>query len=167
MQRVAASTIASQLCLLVLCLAWSVACQARDGEAVWNSRCEECHSEVGEFAGKYLWYVDGQLQGQHHVVDLDLFLGNHYIPDHEIDIIHQLLTKHANSMQRYHSECAECHAAPGELLEQSLWVTTSGVRVIKSGQDIEEFLKTHLARGIEETAYYLQLFTRIAAQAEP
>ena len=44
---------------------------ARDALAIWDSRCEECHGDPAEFAGKYLWDIGGQLQGQHHIDNLD------------------------------------------------------------------------------------------------
>ncbi len=44
---------------------------ARDGFAIWDSRCEECHGDPAVFAGKYLWDIEGQLQGQHHIDNLE------------------------------------------------------------------------------------------------
>jgi hypothetical protein len=64
---------------------------ARDALAIWDSRCEECHGDPAEFAGKYLWDIGGQLQGQHHIDNLDLFMRNHYTPDHEIETINEML----------------------------------------------------------------------------
>lgn len=134
---------------------------ARDGEDVWNSRCEECHGEPGRFAGKFLWYIDGQLQGRHHIDDLALFMQNHYIPDHEIDLINELLSRHANSMVRYRDECSECHQDPLQLAREALWITDTGVRVIKTGDDIADFVVEHRDMPGDEAVYYQELFSRM------
>ena len=69
---------------------------AREIRAEWDSRCEECHGEADEFARKFLWAIDGQLQGQHHIDDLRLYMRNHYIPKHLIDEIYNMLLAQAN-----------------------------------------------------------------------
>src|SRR5210317_632729 len=84
---------------------------ARDAWAIWDSRCEECHGDPARFAGKYLGNIDGQLQGHHHIDNLGLFMRNHYVPDHEIEAIHDMLLAEANSPQRFEAECGECHGA--------------------------------------------------------
>ena len=82
---------------------------SRDGLAIWESRCEECHGDPAVFSSKYLWDIDGQLQGRHHIDNLKLFMGNHYIPDHEIDTIRIMLLSRANSPVRFKTECSGCH----------------------------------------------------------
>ena len=55
---------------------------AVDGRAVWDNRCEECHGDPAQFSKKYLWDIEGHLQGQHHIKDLERYLRQHYVPDY-------------------------------------------------------------------------------------
>lgn len=137
---------------------------SRDGPAIWDSRCEECHGDPAPFSSKYLWNIDGQLQGRHHIEDLDLFLRNHYTPKHEIEAINQMLLAQANSAQRYQDECGECHGDVAEFVDASLWVTRTDVTAMNSGQEIGEFLPTHRQMEPEDADFYRNLFARIAGK---
>lgn len=137
---------------------------SRDAPAIWDSRCEECHGDPAPFAEKYLWNIDGQLQGRHHINDLDLFLHNHYLPDHEIQVINEMLLAQASSAQRYHDECGECHGDAGEFVENSLWVTRTDVTAMGIGKEIGEFLPDHRGLGPEDVIFYRKLFARIAGK---
>jgi hypothetical protein len=126
---------------------------ARDALAIWDSRCEECHGDPAEFAGKYLWDIGGQLQGQHHIDNLDLFMRNHYTPDHEIETINEMLLN--------------CHGDAREFVEQSIWVRGNGITDMKTGADIDEFLPTHQDLQPEDIVFYRKLFARIAGKPVP
>jgi mono/diheme cytochrome c family protein len=154
------------IALLVLALI-PIAAGARDGLAIWDSRCEECHGDPAVFAGEYLWVIDGQLQGQHHVDNLSLFMGNHYIPDHEIDAIGEMLQARANSAVRFITECASCHGDASEFVEKSLWVTRGGVTGMESGMEVSEFLPTHQDLQPDDVVFYRKLFARIAGKPLP
>ena len=140
---------------------------ARDALAIWDSRCEECHGDPAEFAGKYLWDIGGQLQGQHHIDNLDLFMRNHYTPDHEIETINEMLLSRANSPVRFETECGNCHGDAREFVEQSIWVRGNGITGMKTGTDIDEFLPTHQDLQPEDIVFYRKLFARIAGKPVP
>lgn len=154
------------ICVLLLALI-PVEAGARDALAIWDSRCEECHGDPTEFAGKYLWDIGGQLQGQHHIDNLDLFMGNHYIPDHEIEIINNMLLSMANSPVRFESECGDCHGDAREFVEKSIWVRGNGITGMKTGVDVDEFLPTHQDLQPEDIVFYRKLFARIAGKPVP
>lgn len=134
---------------------------ARDGKAIWDSRCEQCHGDPDKFANKYLWNVEGVLQGQHHIDNLSLFMRNHYIPDHEIETVRDMLLILANSASRYTTECAECHGDAGDYVARSFRVGERSITIIESGQDVGEFLQNHQELGPEDVTFYLRLFSRI------
>jgi cytochrome c553 len=140
---------------------------SRDAQAIWDSRCEECHGDPARFAGKYLWDIDGQLQGQHHVDNLSLFMRTHYIPDHEIDTIHAMLQARANSPLRFEAECGSCHGDVKEFVEQSIWVRGSAITGMESGVDVSEFLPTHQELKPEDIAFFRKLFARVSGKPIP
>ncbi len=135
---------------------------ARDALAVWDNRCEQCHGDAATFARKYLWDVDGRLQGQHHIENLDLFMQNHYIPAHEIEIVHDMLLGEANRMARFASECGECHGEATEFVKQSIWIRKDSMTALKSGMEVSEFLPTHRNLSPQDVEFYLRLLARVA-----
>ena len=140
---------------------------SRDAPAMWDSRCEECHGDSASFASKYLWNIEGQLQGRHHIDNLSLFMRNHYIPDHEFEAIQDMLLAQANSPVRFKAECGGCHGEVKEFVEQSIWVRGSAVTGMESGMDVNEFLPTHQALPPEDVVFYRKLFARIAGKPNP
>ncbi len=136
---------------------------ARDALAAWNDRCEYCHGDAAEFARKYLWNVDGELQGQHHIHDLPLFLANHYVPAHEVEPIRQLLLTDANSPRRFEVECGECHGNAAAFVEKSLWIRGGGITGMGTGRELDEFLPTHRGLKPDDVEFYLKLLVRVAA----
>ena len=140
---------------------------SRDGPAIWDSRCEECHGDPAVFSSKNLWDIDGQLQGRHHINNLDLFMGNHYIPDHEIEAIRIMLLSQANSPVRFATECSGCHGDVKEFIEKSLWVRQGGITGMESGMDLIDFLPTHQELQPADVTFYRKLFGRIAGKPIP
>jgi hypothetical protein len=138
--------------------------EARDAVAIWDSRCEECHGDNKRFARKYLWVIDGELQGQHHVDNLSLFMRQHYIPKHEIEVIRNMLLDEANSPLRFKDECGSCHGDVAEFVEKSIWVRGNEVTGLESGKDISEFLPDHRELPPEDVSFYLRLFARVAGK---
>lgn len=153
--------------LILSLMLLSPASAARQGPAIWDSRCEECHGDSAIFARKYLWKIDGQLQGQHHVTTMDKFMRNHYIPDHEIETITSLLLSQANRPARFEAECSECHGDIHAFVKKSLWVGKESISGIESGGDVGDFLPTHRKLAPEDTRFYLKLFFRIAGKPAP
>ena len=152
-----------QVSLVVLMLTLiQIRSEARDAFAIWDSRCEECHGDPEPFARKYLWNIEGQLQGQHHINNLDLFMRNHYTPEHELETLHTMLLAGANSPLRFDAECGECHGAARDFVEKSLWVRGSEITGLESGLDVKEFLPGHQGLQAEDIVFYTKLFVRIA-----
>ena len=116
---------------------------------------------------KYLWDIDGQLQGQHHIDNLSLFMENHYIPDHEIEAISSMLLSQANSPLRFKTECSSCHGEVKDFIENSLWVSRGGITGMQTGMDIGDFLPTHQELQPEDVSFYQKLFARIAGKSWP
>lgn len=140
---------------------------AREAKAIWDSRCEECHGDNVKFAGKYLWNIDGKLQGQHHIDNLSLFMRQHYIPDHEIETIRDMLLAKANSSVRFITECGECHGEVAEFVEKSIWVRGNDVTGMETGGDISQFLPTHQGLQADDVRFYRKLFARIVGKPLP
>ena len=158
----------SRIAILFLSLALNpLEGSSRDGPAIWDSRCEECHGDPVMFATKYLWNIQGQLQGQHHTDNLDQFLRNHYVPDHEIVVIREMLLSQANTPERFAAECSECHGDINPFVENSLWVGKSSISGVESGMDVGDFLKTHQELKPEDVIFYQKLFFRIAGKSTP
>jgi hypothetical protein len=134
---------------------------AREIGAEWDSRCEECHGEADEFARKFLWVIDGQLQGQHHINDLSLYMRNHYIPKHLNDEIYNMLLAQANSPARFESECSSCHNSAEEFIRRAIFIKAGELTGVESGIPVREFLKSH--QGLQQTdvKFFTKLLTRV------
>ena len=133
-----------------------------DARAAWNSRCEECHGEADKFSRKYLWAIGGRLQGRHHVLDLRLFMSNHYIPDHMLDMMQAMLMEDANTPQRFADECSSCHGEVEDFVGKSVAVLWGKVRGIESGIAVSEFLATHQGLQEEDVEFFTHLLERFA-----
>jgi len=158
----------SRVSIAILLLALiPIEASSRDAQAIWDSRCEECHGDPTRFARKYLWDIEGQLQGQHHIDNLSIFMGNHYIPDHEIETIRNMLLAQANSPVRFKAECGGCHGDVKDFVEKSIWVRGSEITALGSGMDVSEFLPTHQELRPEDVSFYQKLFARIAGKPIP
>jgi len=134
---------------------------ARDAYAAWDDRCEECHGDADEFSRRFLWSVDGQLQGQHHIDNLRQFMGNHYIPEHEIEAIYDLLLAQASTLARFTDECGSCHANAEAFVRQSIAIRVSGIVGVESGVPVLEFLQTHEDLQPADAEFYMRLITRV------
>ena len=134
---------------------------ARDAYAAWDSRCEECHGDADDFSRKYLWVIDGQLQGRHHIDGLRLFMSNHYVPQHEIDAIHDMLMAQANTLARFDSECSSCHLGAEAFVRKSIATGVAGMTGVESGMIVSEFLQTHRELSADDVAFFTRLITRV------
>ena len=138
--------------------------EGRNAEAIWDSRCEECHGDNARFARKYLWNIDGELQAQHHVDNLSLFMRQHYIPDHEIEAIRKMLLQQANSPLRFKDECGACHGEVTEFIKKSIWVRSNEITGLESGKDLKDFLPGHHKVQSKDVNFFLRLFARVAGK---
>jgi hypothetical protein len=91
-------------------------------------------------------------------------MGNHYIPDHEIEAIRIMLLSQANSSLRFTTECSDCHGDVDEFIEKSLWVRRGGITGMESGMDLIDFLPTHRELQPADVTFYRKLFFRIAGK---
>lgn len=135
-----------------------------DGRAVWDNKCEECHGDPVRFSKKYLWNIDGLLQGQHHVEDLELYLRQHYVPAYAFESIQNLLMRSANSPLRFNSECSHCHGEITGFVKESIWVRGNSVTGLESGDDLRVFLPGHEGLQSVDVNFYLKLFARTAGK---
>lgn len=134
---------------------------AREIREEWDSRCEECHSDVDDFARKFLWAIDGQLQGQHHIDDLRLFMGNHYLPKHIFEAFYDMLLAKANSPARFKSECSSCHSSAEEFIRKSIIIRFGELRGVETGMAVPEFLQTHQGLQKADIEFFTRLLTRV------
>ncbi len=134
---------------------------AREIRAEWDNRCEECHGEADQFARKFLWAVDGQLQGQHHVDNLRLFMRNHYLPKHKIDAFHDMLLARANNPARFNSECSSCHSSAEVFVRKSIVIKAGELTGLESRVSVDEFLQTHRDLQPNDVEFYTRLLTRV------
>ena len=137
---------------------------AVDGRIVWDNKCEECHGDSTQFSKKYLWNLDGLLQGQHHVKDLERYLRQHYVPDYAFQSIQNLLLNSANSPLQFNSECSHCHGEVSGFVKESIWVRGNRITGLESGQDLREFLPGHETLQSGDVIFYLKLFARTAGK---
>ena len=150
-----------RICLGLLLLFSMQTGAARAPEKSWDNRCEQCHGDFAEFSRKYLWLVEGQLQGQHHIDDLQLFLERHYLPKHQVVPVRELLAKHANSPDRFADECGSCHGDVSEFVAKSLWIRGNEITAMGASMEAGEFMSTHQELKPEDVKFYLKLFGRI------
>ena len=133
-----------------------------DARTAWGSRCEECHGDPDKFAAKYLWIIDGQLQGRHHVEDLRLFLGNHYLPDHLIEPLHEMLSEHASTLARFDDECSECHGTPESFVRKSIVTQGREMIGVMSSTAVGKYLVKHRELGKDDAEFFTRLLRRVA-----
>ncbi|MGD8347722.1 MAG: hypothetical protein PVI79_00730 [Gammaproteobacteria bacterium] len=133
-----------------------------DARTAWGSRCEECHGDPDEFAAKYLWIIDGKLQGRHHVDDLRLFLGHHYLPDHLIDPLRKMLSEHASTLDRFDEECSECHGTPENFVRKSIVTQGRDLIGVMSSTEVDKYLETHRELSEEDAEFFTRLLRRVA-----
>jgi hypothetical protein len=145
--------------LLMLCV--QPGAGAREIGAEWDNRCEECHGEADQFARKFLWAVDGQLQGQHHIDNLRLFMRNHYLPKHKIDAFYDMLLAQANNPARFENECSSCHNSAEEFIRGSIVIKAGELAGLESRIPVSEFLQTHRDLQPDDVEFYTRLLTRV------
>jgi hypothetical protein len=149
---------------LILMLSVPTGAVARDAYETWDDRCEECHGDADGFSGKYMWLIEGKLQGQHHIHNLRLFMANHYIPEHEIEAIYDMLLAQANTLARFDDECSSCHDSAEVFVRKAIATRVSGMVGVESGILVSEFLQTHQDLGEADAEFFTRLITRVFNQ---
>ena len=130
--------------------------------AAWDNRCEECHGDPDEFAGKYLWIIEGQLQGRHHVEDLRLFLSNHYSPEHLLEPTLEMLSEKASTLKRFGDECSECHGSAESFVRKSIVTQGRELLGVMSSTAVGEYLQTHRELSKDDAEFFTRLLQRVA-----
>lgn len=135
-----------------------------DLHALWDDRCAQCHGHAGEFSRKFLTVSDGRLQGRHHVDDLRKFMQNHYLPEKEVEPVHDMLLAQATTPPRFSRECAQCHGTAAELVRNSLELRNGILYSRKSGQSVHSFLSRHMGLAPDDVKYFDRLLARLAQE---
>jgi mono/diheme cytochrome c family protein len=135
-----------------------------DLHKLWDDRCFECHGHAGDFARKYLSVTGGELQGRHHVDDLRRFLGNHYLGNHEVDAVYDMLLAQASRQARFKNECSGCHGVAATFVRNSLDLYEGVVYGRDSSLPIRMFLAYHRGLSPADVDFYVELLTRVARE---
>lgn len=134
---------------------------AVDLHRLWDDKCAECHGHSAEFARRMLSAADNRLLGRHHVDDLKLFLGNHYLMGQDIDGIYDMLLAQVNTPPRYAGECASCHVSAAELVRESIESRDGQLYVAGSSRTLDDFLEGHRGFSGEDAGFFSDLLARV------
>ena len=143
-----------------------VSASGLDLHAFWDDHCLSCHGHSGQFSRKFLTVSNDQLQGKHHVDDLRLFLSNHYLTDHTVDPIINMLLAQASSEPRFNEECSSCHQSAAEFVRESLMFRDGELYGRSSDMPIRDFLNSHRKLQPRDVDYFIQQLIRIAQEVK-
>lgn len=134
---------------------------AVDLHEYWDRNCASCHGHAAAFARRFLTVKDGNLQGRHHVDDLDVFLRNHYLARDLIGPVTAMLAAQVMAEPRFRNECGRCHENAVTLARQSLSLR-DGVLVNRaSGLPTAEFLSHHARIKPADVPVFVDVLTRV------
>jgi len=128
----------------------------------WDNQCAECHGHSAEFAHKFLKVSNGQLQGNHHVQGLRLFMRNHYTQNTEVDAVYEMLLAQALTKPRFKQECSNCHDSAASFVRQSVVLQDKVLLSRESGQPIRKFLQQHRQLDANDINFFMSLLNRVA-----
>ena len=131
---------------------------------LWDNQCAECHGHSAEFAHKFLKVTNGQLQGNHHVQGLRLFMRNHYTQNTEIDAVYEMLLAQALTKPRFKQECSNCHDSAASFVRQSAVLQNKVLLSRESGQPIRKFLQQHRQLDANDINFFMSLLNRVARE---
>jgi len=137
---------------------------ATDLHWLWDDRCAECHGHSAEFARKYLTADKNQLQGRHHVQDLQLFLGNHYTPQRDVDAVYDMLLAQVKTAPRYRDECSTCHGGAAAFIRVAIALHEGTLLSRATNRPIVEFMQSHRGLGPDDIEFFVELLNRVAAE---
>lgn len=135
-----------------------------DLHRLWDDRCLECHGHAGDFARKFLRASGDELQGRHHVHDLRRFLSNHYLANHEVDAVYDMLRAQSNRQARFKTECGGCHGVAANFVRDKLDLSQGVVYGRESSLPIRSFLEYHRQLPPDDVDFYVELLTRVARE---
>lgn len=134
---------------------------AVDLHEYWDRNCANCHGHAAAFARRFLAVKDGKLLGRHHIDNLDVFLGNHYLARDLIAPVTAMLAAQVMTEPRFRNECGRCHASAAALARQSLSLR-DGVLVSRaSGRPTAEFLSDHARIKPADVPVFVDVLTRV------
>jgi hypothetical protein len=131
---------------------------------LWDNQCAECHGHSGVFARKFLQVANGELQGNHHVQGLRLFMRNHYTQNTETDAVYEMLLAQASAKPRFKQECGNCHGGAAAFVRHSVILQDDVLLSRESGQPIQKFLQQHRQLGADDVVFFTSLLNRIAGE---
>ena len=135
-----------------------------DLHRLWDDRCVECHGHSGEFSREFLSVSEGELQGRHHVDDLQLFLHNHYLAGRLVDEVYNMLLAQVNSTARFKHECSSCHQNAADFVREKMIFDETILKIKKTGESVQDFLRQHRRLSSEDVVFYTELLTRVARE---
>lgn len=139
-----------------------IANSGTDLHRLWDDRCEECHGHSGEFSRKFLNVFKGELQGSHHIDDLELFLHNHYLSGQLVDEMYYMLLAQVSIQPRFNNECSGCHQNAADFVREKLVLEDSVLKIQNTGERVKDFLKGHRGLNNEDVMFYTELLKRVA-----
>ena len=129
---------------------------------LWHDRCYECHGHAGDFARKFLSVSNGELQGRHHIHDLQQFLHHHYLIQSEAAAVYNMLLAQADIPARFKAECSRCHDTAAEFVRNSLQLRDGVLYGRKSGTATRQFLENHRKLNTDDIEFFMEQLTRVA-----
>jgi hypothetical protein len=154
------------LLALVIALTAFVAPAAKtlDLHEYWDRNCAGCHGHAAAFARQFLTVRNDRLLGRHHVDNLEVFLGNHYIRRDLIGPVSEMLKAQVSTEPRFSKECGSCHENAATLARHSL-VLRDGLLVSRAdGRPTAEFLSRHARIKQPDVAFYVDVLTRVVKE---
>lgn len=146
---------------IVLAAAGAGNAAAVDLHEYWDRNCASCHGHAAAFARRFLTVKDGKLRGRHHVDNLEVFLGNHYLARDLIAPVTAMLAAQVMTEPRFRHACGRCHASAATLARESLSLR-DGVLVNRaSGRLTAEFLSGHASIKPEDVPVFVDVLTRV------
>ncbi len=131
---------------------------------LWDDRCAACHGHSSEFSHEFLTISDGMLQGRHHINDLKLFLGNHYLSGQSVNEIYAMLLGQVSRQVRFKIECSSCHQNAASFVREKLQFEGVDLRIQESGKNVRDFLENHRRLSDDDIEFYSALLSRIAKE---
>jgi hypothetical protein len=150
--------------LVTLMLVSTFGIAGTDLHRLWDSRCAECHGHSAEFSRQFLQIKEGQLQGQHHIQNLMLFMRNHYAPADEVDAIYDMLLAQARSAPRFRDECGACHGNAADFVRTRITPQNGELFIRGSGLSVLEFMQTHRGLQQDDIDFFVNLLNRLAIE---
>jgi hypothetical protein len=130
-----------------------------DLHGYWDKNCANCHGHAAAFARRFLTVKDDRLQGRHHVDNLKVFLGNHYLRRDLITPVTEMLKAQVTTAPRFRDECGRCHGTAAALARESLTLRDGVLVSRKNGRPTAEFLSGHARIKPADVPFFLDVLT--------